>query len=128
MRTTALIGALALGAATLVAAAAAPAETLSVVCRVMESKGAAHRQLARRIDIDLQTKTAHFADNAGHGWQSKGEHPIVSAGRDRVVLDAGGGKDSYLDRVSGQYFLHNQNDGVVMRGSCHKAPPERPRF
>jgi hypothetical protein len=125
---TALIGALALGAAILAVRGAASAETLSVVCRVMESKGPAHRQLARRIDIDLQAKTAHFADNPGHGWQSKGEHPIVSVGRERIVLDAGGGKDSYLDRVSGQYFLHNQNDGVIMRGSCHRAPPERPRF
>jgi hypothetical protein len=128
MRTTRLIRALALGAATLATAGAASAETLSVVCRVMESKGTAHRQLARRIDIDLGARTARFADNAGQGWKSKGEHSIVSANRDRIVLDAGGGKDSYLDRVSGQYFLHNQTDGVVMRGSCHRAPPERPRF
>jgi hypothetical protein len=124
----ALIVALALGAATLATGTAASAETLGVVCKVMENKGAAHRELARRIDVDLATKTAHFADNAGHGWQSKGEHPIVSASRERIVLDAGGGKDSYLDRISGQYYLHNRNDGVVMRGTCHPAPPERPRF
>jgi hypothetical protein len=128
MRTTAVIRALVLGAATLATAGAASAETVSVVCRVMESKGPAHRELTRRIDVDLQTKMARFADNAGRGWQSKGEHPIVSASRDRIVLDAGGGKDSYIDRVSGQYFLHNQTDHVVMRGSCQKAPPERPRF
>jgi len=127
MRTTAPIRALVLAAATLTAGTVS-AETLSVVCRVMESKGTAHRELTRRIDIDLQTKMARFTDNAGRGWQSKGEHPIVSANASRIVLDAGGGKDSYVDRVSGQYFLHNQTDGVVMRGSCHKAPPERPRF
>jgi hypothetical protein len=128
MRTNALIRALALGSAILTAAGTASAETVSVICRVMESKGTEHRELTRRIDIDLHAKMARFADNVGRGWKAKGEHPIVSVSRDRIVLDAGGGKDSYLDRVSGQYFLHNQNDGVVMRGSCHKAPPEGPRF
>jgi hypothetical protein len=128
MRTTALIGALAVGATTLAVAETASAEVLSLICRVMESKGPEHRQLARRIDIDLQTRTAHFADHEGQGWRSKGEHPIVSVSRDRIVLDAGGGKDSYVDRVSGQYFLHNQADGVIMRGACHRGPPERPRF
>ena len=128
MRTTVPMRALALAATSLALAGTASAETLSVVCRVNESRGEVHRQVVRRIDIDLTGKFARFADDTGKGWQSRGGHPIVSVDRNRIVIDAGGGKDSYIDRVSGQYFLHNSNDHVVMRGSCQKAEPSRPRF
>ncbi|MDB5479215.1 MAG: hypothetical protein JWO83_268 [Caulobacteraceae bacterium] len=128
MRTEALIRALILGAATLATAGTASAEVLSLVCRVQETKGTAHRVIGRRLDIDLGRKTVRISDNVGRGWVFKNQYPFLSADRQRIRLESGGGKDSYVDRVSGTYFFHNQADGVTMRGPCHRAPPERPRF
>lgn len=128
MRTRALIRALILGAATLATAGTASAEVLSLVCRVQETKGTAHRVIGRRLDIDLGRKTVRISDNVGRGWVFKNQYPFLSADRQRIRLESGGGKDSYVDRVSGTYVFHNQADGVTMRGPCHRAPPERPRF
>jgi hypothetical protein len=128
MRTTALTCALVLGTAILAAAETASAEVLSLVCRVQESKGAAHRVIGRRLDIDLGRKTVRISDNYGRGWVFKNEYPIVSANRDRIQLESGPAKESYVDRVSGQYFFRNDADRVAMRGPCNRAAPERPRF
>jgi hypothetical protein len=128
MRTTALIGALVLGAAALTIAETASAEVLSLVCRVVETKWAARRVISRRLDIDLGRKTVRISDNYGRGWVVKNQYPIVSANRQRIQLEAGPLKESYVDRVSGQYFFRNQTDRVTMRGPCNPAAPERPRF
>lgn len=128
MRTTALTCALILGTATLAAAETASAQMLSLVCRVQESKGTAHRVIGRRLDLDLGRKTVRISDNYGRGWTFKNQYRFLSADRQRIQLEAGGGKESYVDRVAGQYFFRNQADGVTMRGPCHPAPPERPRF
>ena len=125
MRDTALI----LVLTSVLAAGPATAETLSLVCHVHWTKaGGAHRDGKRRLDIDLGARMVKFSDDLGRGWQPKGEHPLVSADKTRIVLDAGGGKDSSIDRVSGLYVFHNQKDGVTIRGPCEKAGAERPRF
>ena len=91
--------------------------------------GAADRDdRPRRLDIDLGRKTVRISDNLGRGWVFKNEYPFVSADRRRILLESGGGKESYVDRVSGLYAFHNQADGVTMRGPCQRAAPERPRF
>lgn len=129
MRTTALIRAMLLGAATLVAAETASAEVLRLVCRVQESRGPARRVIGRRLDIDLGRRTVRISDNYGRGgWVFKNQYPIVSADRARIQLEAGPMKESYVDRVSGQYYFRNQADRVVMRGPCNPAAAERPRF
>ena len=128
MRARSTFLALTLGLGVALAAGAAAAESLDLVCHVHWTKPGARRDGLRRIDIDLSAKTARFSDNEGRGWQAKGEHPIVSADRSRIVLDAGGGKDSYVDRLTGDYYFHNAKDGVTIRGPCEKAAPERPRF
>jgi hypothetical protein len=128
MRTNALMCALVLGAAALAAAETASAEVLSLVCRVTETKGSAHRVIGRRLDIDLGRKTVRISDNYGRGWEFKNAYPIVSADRQRIQLETGPVKESYVDRVSGQYFFRNQADRVTMRGPCNRGAPERPRF
>jgi hypothetical protein len=128
MRTTALVCAIVLGAVILASAGAASADVLSLVCRVQETKGSAHRVIGRRLDIDLGRKTVRISDNVGRGWTFKNEYPFLSADRQRIRLESAGGKESYVDRVSGTYFFRNQADGVTMRGPCQKAAPQRPRF
>jgi hypothetical protein len=128
MRSKALILAFVLGAATLASAGAACAEVLSLVCRAQVTAPNGHRVIGRRLDIDLGRKTVRISDNLGRGWVFKNEYPFVSADRQRIELEAGGGKQSYVDRVSGTYFFRNQADGVTMRGPCQRAAPERPRF
>ena len=121
--------ALTVSLAALLAAQAAAAETLNLMCHVRWSKaGGAHREGRRRLDIDLGAKTVRVSDDIGRGMTLKGDHPIVSADKDRVRLDAGGGKESYVDRLSGQYFFHNDKDGVTIRGPCEKVGLERPKF
>jgi hypothetical protein len=125
MRLASLIGAAVLS----LAAAHAVADTLNLVCRVHESRpGGAHREIQRRLDIDLARKSVRFYDNVGKGWVFKREGPFVSADAERIRLDASDGKESYVDRRTGQYFFHNQGDGVTMRGPCQKAMAEKPRF
>jgi len=103
-------------------AVAAPSG-LDLVCRLHESKGYAHRELRRRLELDLQAKTVRVSDDVGRGWQVKRQYPFVSIDADRIVLEASDGKTSALDRRSGLYNFHNQRDGVSMRGPCEKAPP-----
>jgi hypothetical protein len=122
VRAVVLIGAI------LAMAGSASAEVLSLICRVQETKGAAHRVIGRRLDIDLGRRTVRISDNYGRGWISKNEYPIVSADRTRIQLEAGPVKESYVDRVSGQYHFRNQADGVSMRGPCERAVLARPRF
>ena len=128
MRPKALIRALVVGLAVLVSAEAASAEVLSLVCRLQVTAPNGRRHLLRRLDIDLGRKTVRISDNLGRGWMVKNQYPFLSADRTRVVLEAGGGKESSVDRVSGLYVFRNQADGVSMRGPCDRAAPERPRF
>ena len=128
MRMTTMLGSLTAGLAFLASAEVATGETLNLVCRLQESKPGAHRMIGRRLDIDLGRKTVRVSDNVGHGWVFKREYPFLSADRDRIRLESGGGKDSSVDRRTGEYFFHNQADSVTMRGPCQKSTEEKPRF
>ncbi len=110
------------------AAGGALAETLHLACRVHETRGGAHRDIRRRLDIDFSTRTVRYSDDAGRGWVFKREGPYISADADRIRLDAGDGKESYVDRRTGEYVFHNQRDGLTIRGPCQKTEPEQPRF
>lgn len=115
--------------AVLAAASAARAETLNLMCRVHWSKaGGAHREGRRRLDIDLGAKAVRVSDDLGRGMTLKGEQPIASVDKNRIRIETGGGKDSYVDRVSGAYYFHNDKNGVTIRGPCEKVGAGRPRF
>jgi hypothetical protein len=111
----------------LAAALAAPplttrAETLILVCHVLKTRGdGAHRQIRRRLELDLTARKVKFFDDAGQGWKFRREGPFVSADARRIVLDAGGGKDSYVDRVTGQYVFRNSASHLSISGPCRKA-------
>jgi predicted aspartyl protease len=94
---------------------------MNLLCRVRETRpGGAHRELRRRIELDLATKTVRYYDDVGQGWVFKREGPFVSADAHRIVLDADGNKDAYIDRLSGEYAFHNQRDGLTISGQCEK--------
>jgi hypothetical protein len=115
--------------AAVLATQAAAAETVSLMCRVHWSKtSGAHRDGRRRLDIDLGAKTVRVSDDLGRGMMVKGQGPVVAVTKDRITLEAAGGKESYVDRLSGQYLFHNAKDGVTIRGPCEKVGAERPRF
>jgi hypothetical protein len=128
MRFKTLIRALVFGAVTLATAGTASAEGLSLVCRLEVTAPNGHRHILRRLDIDLGRKTVRISDNLGRGWVFKNQYPFLSADPARIRLESGGGKESYVDRVLGQYVFRNQADGVTMHGPCQRAAPERPRF
>ncbi len=105
----------------LVIAAPSFAETLSLECHVHWTKpGGAHRDTKRRLDINLGAKTVRTSDDLGKGYEFKGEHPIVSADAQRIVLEASAGKDATLDRRTGEYSFRNVGNGVTIRGRCVK--------
>ncbi len=121
-----LIAALGFCAAILPSLVAAAPARLDLVCRLHETRGAAHRELRRRLELDLQAKTVRVSDDTGRGWQFKRQYPFVSADADQIVLESGDGKASAVDRHTGLYSFHNQRDGVTMRGPCEKAAPAGP--
>jgi len=124
-----LIAALGFCAAISPSLVAAEPARLDLVCRLRETRGSAHRELRRRLEIDLQARTVRVSDDVGRGWQFKRQYPFVSADADRIVLESGDGKSSAVDRHSGLYSFHNKRDGVTMGGPCEKAPPaEAARF
>jgi len=121
MRFVKLTSAALAGMTGLMIAAASSAETMSVECHVHWTKpGGAHRDTKRRLDIDLGAKTVRTSDDLGKGYEFKGEHPIVSADGQRIVLEASAGKDATLDRRTGEYSFRNAGNGVTIRGRCVK--------
>jgi hypothetical protein len=129
MRLNTSLAALATGMAALCLASGALAETLHLECRVRETKDTgARRELLRRLEIDLDSKSVKFYDNTGHGWQFKNEYHFPAFNHERITLEANTEKESWVDRTTGQYFFHNRHDGVMMRGPCEKTAAVRQRF
>jgi hypothetical protein len=119
----------AISLAALCAAGGALAETLHLECRVRETRDmGGHRELLRRLEINLDVKTVKFYDNVGHGWEFKNEYSFPAFNHERITLEANPEKESWVDRATGEYFFHNRHDGVTMRGPCEKAQAPRPRF
>jgi len=122
MRPTVLMAALSALGAILTGPETAVADTLNLVCHVQESRtDGAHRIIMRRLDLDLTAKTVRVSDDVGHGWVFKRQYAFLAASHDRIQLESAEGKESFVDRRTGEYFLHNQSDGVTMRGRCRKA-------
>jgi len=124
-----LTGALVVLTAALLLAGSSFAADLNLECRVQWSKpGGQHRQAKRRLEISLAAKTVRTYDDVGKGYQFKSDHPFPSAGPDRIVLEASGGKTSWLDRRTGEYYFKNDREGLVIRGPCVKAAAGKPVF
>jgi hypothetical protein len=129
MRSLKMTGAIVVSMAALLAAGSALADTLNLECRVQWSKpGGQHRDAKRRLEVNLGAKTVKTWDDVGRGYQFKSEHPFPSANGDRIVLEASGGKTSWLDRRTGQYYFKNDREGFVIRGPCVKTAPMKPAF
>jgi hypothetical protein len=129
MRPVGWLIALALGMGIAVQTGPAAAETLNLLCRVHETRAdGAHRDVRRRLEIDLQTKVVRFYDDVGHGWRFKNQYPYLSADADRIRLESGGGKESYVDRRTGTYVFRNQKTGLTIRGPCERVAAGGPRF
>ena len=129
MRLTVILSALTIGLCVALATGPAVGETLNLVCRVHETRaGGAHRDIRRRLDIDLSAKTVRFYDDLGQGWRFKREYPFLSADAARIRLESAEGKDSYVDRQTGHYYFHNQKDGLTIRGPCQKTSAQPSAF
>lgn len=111
---------LALALAAILVGQAAHAEVIKAQCQVRWTKPGASRTGGRRLLIDTGAKTVRVWDNVGRGWQERGSHPIVGVQGSRIVLEAGGGKTSSLDRRNGAYMFHNDADKVTIEGRCRK--------
>jgi hypothetical protein len=121
-------GALAAALGAALGASGACADELTLICHVRESRGSSHHEFKRKLDIDFAKRTVGFYDDIGHGWAFKREGPFVTADADHIRLDAGEGKESFVDRRTGEYEFHNRADGVTIKGHCDKTAPDRPRF
>ncbi len=128
MRLNVVLSALAIGIGAALATVPAAGETLNLVCRVHETRGGAHRDIRRRLDIDLSAKTVRFYDDLGQGWRFKREYPFISADASRIRLESGDGRDSYVDRRTGEYYFHNQKDGLTIRGPCGRTSAQPSAF
>ena len=129
MRLTVVLSALAIGLGAASATSPAAGEALNLVCKVHETRaGGAHRDIRRRLDIDLSTKTVRFYDDVSQGWRFKREYTFLSADAARIRLESADGKDSYVDRRTGQYYFHNQKGDLTIRGPCRKTSAQPPTF
>ncbi len=107
--------------ALVLAAGPALAAPLTLVCKVQSSNSGYQRRGLRRLEIDLAAKTVRVSDNTGKGFQVRGVRPLVGAEAGRYVLEAGGGKESYVDRKSGRYYFRNEAEKLVIQGRCEKS-------
>ena len=128
-RNYAILSFLAVLAAAPVAPAATAPETLDLVCKVHETRaGGAHRDIRRRLELDLQARTVRFSDDTGQGWRFKRQYTFLSADADRIRLESSEGKESYVDRRTGLYYFHNTKGDLTIRGPCRKTAAEAARF
>ena len=110
--------ALALALATL--GQAVQAEVIKAECQVRRTQPNPSPPGLRRLLIDTNAKTVRVWDNTGRGWKLQGVHPIVGVQGDRIMLDAGGGKTSSIDRRTGVYAFHKDADKVTLQGRCRR--------
>ncbi|HWE98891.1 MAG TPA: hypothetical protein VG248_03760 [Caulobacteraceae bacterium] len=72
----------------------------------------------RRIVLTSADHMARFFDDVGHGFQPRSAHRFVLVSRERIVLDAAAGKQSFVDRRTGTYMLRNMAARFELRGRC----------
>ncbi len=129
MRVIVVLNALLIGLGSALAISPAVGQTLNLVCKVHETRaGGAHRDIRRRLDIDLSTKTVRFYDDLGQGWRFKREYSLLSADAARIRLESTEGKVSYVDRRTGDYYFHNQKGDLTIRGPCRKTSAQPSTF
>ena len=129
MRSIGMAGVIVAMMAALLSPGASFGAALNLECNVHWTRpGGHHRDAKRRLDINLGAKTVRTYDDVGKGYAFKSEHSVVSADRDRIVIEAGGGKESYLDRRTGEYYFKNEREDLVIRGPCKKTASAQPAF
>ena len=97
----------------------AAAAELRFECQVQASRpDAGVSQWRRRIVLTSADHMARYFDDIGQGMKPKSQHRFVSVSRQRIVLDAGGGKTSFIDRRTGSYVLRNQPQRFELHGRC----------
>ena len=100
-------------------ASTAAAAELRFECQVQANRpDAGVSQWRRRIVLTSADHMARYFDDIGRGMQPKSQHRFVSVSRQRIVLDAGGGKTSFIDRRTGAYVLRNQPQSFELHGRC----------
>lgn len=113
-----------LGLCVTAAGQGAAAAQLALDCQVQASRpdnGVTHWR--RRIVLTSADHMARFWDDVGGGFRPRSAHPFVSVSRDRIVLDASAGKQSFIDRRTGAYRLRNASAHFQLEGRCTPATP-----
>ena len=109
----------AIAAGGLCASAATAAPELRFECQVQASRpDAGFTHWRRRIVLTAADHLARYFDDTGQGMKPKSQHRFVSVSRTRIVLDAGDGKTSFIDRLTGDYVLRNQRQRFELHGRC----------
>jgi hypothetical protein len=75
----------------------------------------------RRIIVSPSTRTVRILDDFGAGFTPRNTFAFVSMNPQRITLEEGGGKVSYIDRRTGEYVLRNQSARFMLRGRCSGA-------
>ncbi|MDE2356298.1 MAG: hypothetical protein KGL69_06045 [Alphaproteobacteria bacterium] len=116
----------ALGVLSVLGCGLAQAEPLTLVCHVHASRpDQGHSDWTRRLVIDSPTRTVKIFDDFGSGFTLRATYPLVGMNLRRITLEAGDGKESFVDRRTGQYRLINRAAHFELAGPCEKA--EGPR-
>jgi hypothetical protein len=104
----------------LAAADAARAQSQMVLnCRVQSNRPDRGRtRWTRRIIITPSTRTVRILDDFGAGFTPRNTFAFVSMDPQRITLEQGGGKVSFIDRRTGEYVLRNPRARFTVRGRC----------
>ena len=107
----------------LAAAGAAQAQAqMTLDCQVQASRpDHGVQRWKRRIIISPSTRTVRILDDFGAGYTPRNTFAFMSMTPQRIVLEQGGGKVSYVDRLTGEYVLRNPRARFTLRGRCSGA-------
>lgn len=75
----------------------------------------------RRIIISPSTHAVRILDDFGAGYTPRSAFAFISMTPQRIALEQGGGKVSYIDRLTGEYVLRNPRARFALRGRCSGA-------
>ena len=110
---------------TLAVAGAAQAQAqMTLECQVRASRpDHGVTRWKRRIIINPSTRTVRILDDfgAGSGYTPRSTFAFMSMTPQRIMLEQGGGKVSYIDRTTGEYVLRNERARFTLRGRCSGA-------
>jgi hypothetical protein len=75
----------------------------------------------RRIIVIPSSRTVTILDNFGSGFTPRNTFAFVSMTPERITLEEGAGKTSFIDRRTGEYVLRNPRARFTVRGRCSGA-------